>query len=70
MRLKYDHFKNLTKTVYKSTTRHEEPHTRDEMAELSFPTCGKMRYIKGRLTIQRKLIANCIADYYAELEQR
>ena len=70
MRLKYDHFKNITRTLYKNATRHEETHTMDEMAELSGPTSGKLSYRKGWLTIRRKQSANCVADYYAELEQR
>lgn len=70
MRLKYEQFKNLTKTVYTSTTKHEENHTREEWGELSCPTCGKLFYSKGWLTIHRKQSDNCIADYYDELEQR
>ena len=70
MSLKYDHFKNLTRTIYKNATRHEEIHTRDEMTELSCPTCGKLCYSKGWLTIRIKQSANCVTDYYAELEQR
>jgi len=69
MQINYKHFKNLTKTVYESTTRHEEHHTRDERQGLACPTCGKICYSTGWLTTHRKHNPACIAEYQRELEQ-
>ena len=68
-KINYTNFKKLTRTVYESTTRHEEYYTRNERQELTRPTCGKVCYSKGWLTIHRKNNPVCTTEYYRELEQ-